>query len=194
MPKIRVELNVGDDCNDCDWRIFGYSSDGKKAWECRLFDKCPDGSRLPECIAAEVREDPKQRKNTDDDVVWSNDYENSRIDPLDGSDPFMYWWEDMRPKEVRELVVEAYKRGMKRSKSKQIQQNLHEEPKPEDRRCGTCGWYEEFGKDAKADQIENSFEEYDGFRKFNLASADPGRGVYEDEGTDCDGWKARKKS
>ena len=33
------------------------------------------------------------------------------IDPQDGEEPFCYWWEDMRPKEVVVLIKEAYEQG-----------------------------------------------------------------------------------
>ena len=43
---------------------------------------------------------------------WHDDFENDTADPRDGGEPFVYWWEDMRPQEVRELVKQAYARGV----------------------------------------------------------------------------------
>lgn len=39
---------------------------------------------------------------------------NQFIDPGDGQEPIPTWWDDMRPREVRELVKDAYTRGYQR--------------------------------------------------------------------------------
>lgn len=44
---------------------------------------------------------------------WVIDYDKDEMDPGDGGEPFIYWWEDMRAREVRELVREVYERGFK---------------------------------------------------------------------------------
>ena len=44
-------------------------------------------------------------------IEWEIDSDNEQIDPKDGGEPFVYWWEDMRAREVRELVREVYERG-----------------------------------------------------------------------------------
>jgi len=38
-------------------------------------------------------------------------YGGATLDPQDGGEPFVTWWEDMRPRETRELVKEVYERG-----------------------------------------------------------------------------------
>lgn len=47
---------------------------------------------------------------------WTYDYEKYEMDPDDGDEPFVFWWEDMRPREVRELIKEAYERGVNAGK------------------------------------------------------------------------------
>ena len=49
-------------------------------------------------------------------VDWKDNYEEDTTDPQDGEEPFEIWWEDMRPREVRRLVKEAYERGFQRGK------------------------------------------------------------------------------
>ena len=44
-------------------------------------------------------------------INWIDEYENYTADPQDGEESFCFWWEDMRPREVLELVKEAYERG-----------------------------------------------------------------------------------
>lgn len=46
-----------------------------------------------------------------EEITWLDDPENDTTDPQDGGEPFVYWWEDMRPYEVCALVKEAYERG-----------------------------------------------------------------------------------
>lgn len=49
-----------------------------------------------------------QRQWADSSDIWETD-------PLDGNgQPILYWWEDMRPAEVRGLVQEVYARGYSR--------------------------------------------------------------------------------
>lgn len=50
-------------------------------------------------------------------VDWLENAIESILDPQDGGEPFYYWWDDMRPKEVRELVMDAYKRGTNRQQA-----------------------------------------------------------------------------
>jgi len=45
---------------------------------------------------------------------WEDHPASDATDPMDGGEPFVYWWEDMRPQEVRELVKRAYERGVAR--------------------------------------------------------------------------------
>lgn len=42
---------------------------------------------------------------------WLDHLASDATDPQDGGEPFTYWWEDMRPAEVCELVKRAYERG-----------------------------------------------------------------------------------
>lgn len=53
------------------------------------------------------------KDNTDGDFQFD-------IDPQDGKEPFRYWWEDMRPREVRDSIKEAYERGMDRAQGAEI--------------------------------------------------------------------------
>ena len=46
--------------------------------------------------------------------VFGSEYPDWTMDPQDGGEPFIYWWEDMRRREVVELIREVYGRGMKR--------------------------------------------------------------------------------
>ena len=46
---------------------------------------------------------------------WHDDFENNTADPRDGGAPFI-WWDDMRPQEVRELVKQAYERGVQHAR------------------------------------------------------------------------------
>lgn len=43
---------------------------------------------------------------TDDDDIWA-------VDPQDGEGFIIYWWDDMRPREVRQLVIEVYERALR---------------------------------------------------------------------------------
>jgi hypothetical protein len=43
--------------------------------------------------------------------MWVDDYENDTVDPQDGGEPIRIWWEDIRSREVREVVKRAYERG-----------------------------------------------------------------------------------
>jgi hypothetical protein len=54
----------------------------------------------------------------DDSPVWF-------IDPQDRMGAFQYWWEDMRPREVRKLVIEAYEQG-KMAGNRMYKQTLKE--------------------------------------------------------------------
>lgn len=42
---------------------------------------------------------------------WIENWNEDSLDPQDGQEPFCFWWDDMRPKEVNALVREAYERG-----------------------------------------------------------------------------------
>jgi hypothetical protein len=44
-------------------------------------------------------------------IDWKTDWEEHTADPGDGELPFCFWWEDMRPREVLDLVQRAFKRG-----------------------------------------------------------------------------------
>ena len=51
-------------------------------------------------------------------VNWShvdNEEFECFIDPNDGGEPICFWWEDMRPREIAQLVKYAYERGVTRS-------------------------------------------------------------------------------
>jgi hypothetical protein len=43
---------------------------------------------------------------------WLIRVESNILDPLDGNDPIYYWWEDMRAREIRELVKKVFERGI----------------------------------------------------------------------------------
>jgi hypothetical protein len=45
---------------------------------------------------------------------WEDHPASDATDPVDGGEPIVYWWEDMRPAEVCELVKRAYERGVAR--------------------------------------------------------------------------------
>jgi hypothetical protein len=45
---------------------------------------------------------------------WEDHPASDATDPVDGGEPIVYWWEDMRPAEVCELVKRAYARGVAR--------------------------------------------------------------------------------
>ena len=47
---------------------------------------------------------------------WEDHPASDATDPMDGGEPFVYWWEDMRPQEVRELVKQAYERGVQHAR------------------------------------------------------------------------------
>jgi len=47
-------------------------------------------------------------------IIWIDDYDDDTADPQDGDEPLRFWWEDMRPREVRDLVKESYERGFNR--------------------------------------------------------------------------------
>ena len=42
---------------------------------------------------------------------WIDDFELHETTPPEGGESFCFWWEDMRPREVRLLVQDAYERG-----------------------------------------------------------------------------------
>ena len=47
-------------------------------------------------------------------IAWEDVADEHALDPHDGGEPFRYWWEPMRPRGVRRLVIEAYERGVRR--------------------------------------------------------------------------------
>lgn len=49
MPKIRVEFNIPEECDDCDWCF----QDKPPHYYCEIFFGIVDDGRLPQCIAAE---------------------------------------------------------------------------------------------------------------------------------------------
>ena len=46
------------------------------------------------------------------------DYEKFAI-YFDDTEPTLYWWEDMRAREVRDLLIEVYQKGFKAGQAKQ---------------------------------------------------------------------------
>ena len=48
-------------------------------------------------------------------IVWTDSEDYDEITPDDGGEPITYWWEDMRPREVRQLVIDAHERGRQTS-------------------------------------------------------------------------------
>lgn len=56
--------------------------------------------------------DTKDTKN--EGVVWQDDWDNHETTPNDGSWPICFWWEDMRPNELRILIQGVYERGYER--------------------------------------------------------------------------------
>lgn len=44
-------------------------------------------------------------------TTWLDHPASDATDPQDGGEPFKYWWKDMRPAEVCELVKRVYERG-----------------------------------------------------------------------------------
>ena len=43
---------------------------------------------------------------------WNDDYDNYQTFPPDGGEYLMFWWEDMRPREVLNSIKEAFNRGV----------------------------------------------------------------------------------
>lgn len=58
-------------------------------------------------------------------IEWVADYDNDTTDPQDGGEPFTYWWEDMRPREVKALVQRAYERGYERGLKERVDAQAH---------------------------------------------------------------------
>ena len=54
------------------------------------------------------------------------DFEKCEIVFPDSEHPMLYWWEDMRPKEIREDFLEIWRRGVEYGKA----QFLAEQEKP----------------------------------------------------------------
>lgn len=54
------------------------------------------------------------------------DFEKCEIVFPDSEFPMLYWWEDMRPKEIREDFLEIWRRGVEYGKA----QSLADEEKP----------------------------------------------------------------
>lgn len=44
-------------------------------------------------------------------TTWLDHPASDATDPQDGGEPIKYWWKDMRPAEVCELVKRVYERG-----------------------------------------------------------------------------------
>ncbi len=55
---------------------------------------------------------------------WWESIEEDWISPYENSDDdirFTYWWDDMRPAEVKKLVQDAYKEGYKRGEKELVE-------------------------------------------------------------------------
>lgn len=50
-----------------------------------------------------------------EETAWVVNEMEDEADPQDGLGPICYWWEDMRPREVRWLIMEVYDRGRQRN-------------------------------------------------------------------------------
>ena len=46
-------------------------------------------------------------------IDWVDDSENDTVDPNDGEEPIVFWWDDMHPREVMALVKEVYERAVR---------------------------------------------------------------------------------
>lgn len=47
---------------------------------------------------------------------WSTDWDELTTDPDDGDGPIEFWWDDMRRKEILELIQEVYDRAYERGR------------------------------------------------------------------------------
>lgn len=47
------------------------------------------------------------------DIKYSDNPDTWEFTPEDGPIPIVYWWEDMRPKEVRQALMDAFERGLR---------------------------------------------------------------------------------
>ena len=49
-------------------------------------------------------------------MEWIEDWENETLDPQDGGDVIYFWWDDMRRREIVELIKKVYERGFRAGK------------------------------------------------------------------------------
>jgi len=50
-------------------------------------------------------------------VVWVINYEEDTMYPNDGEEIIKFWWDDMRAREVQQLIEESYERGYRKGYS-----------------------------------------------------------------------------